>query len=288
METLKAAPIERDVVVAHGPDARDYLQTQLTQDVVELDVGEATWSFLLEPKSEIVALLRVTRSAEDTLLLDTEVGWGERIRERIDGFLFRTDVEFTSERWPGVAYRGPGARSVAAHSPIVAPVRWRDIEGLDVVGPGVEPIDGVEVVDEKSYGSLRVWAGWPIMGADIDETTTPAMTGLVDQTVSFTKGCYTGQEFVARVHYRRADPPRRLVQVRFHPCAQVTPGDDIVAGGTVVGTVTSVAQCQPFALGYVKRSVDLPAEVTCGNCPATVVGAVRPSVSDTDPHLVGS
>jgi folate-binding protein YgfZ len=275
METLKAALIERDVVVAGGTDACEYLQTQLTQDVVGLAVGESAWSFLLEPKSEVVALLRVTRAEQDVFLLDTDVGWGERIRARIDGFLFRTDVGFSVERWPGVAYRGPGATSITSDAPIRATVRWRGIEGLDVVGEGVVPVREAEVVDAKGYDSLRVWAGWPAMGADIDARTTPAMTGLVDQTVSFTKGCYTGQEFVARVHYRQATPPRRLVQVRFHPCAQIAPGTDIIADGEVVGTVTSVADCQPYALGYVKRAVDLPAEVTCGKCPATVLATTE-------------
>jgi len=169
-----------------------------------------------------------------------------------------------------------------------SPVAARDVEGLDVVGPEVMPVAEAEIMDTKSFNSLRVWAGWPVMGSDIDGKSTPAMTGLVDQTVSFTKGCYTGQEFVARVHYRKVDPPRRLVHVRFHPCARIGPGDDIIADGAVVGTVTSVADCQPFALGYLKRSVEIPVEVTCGNCPATVVAAVEPTMAGTDPQAVGS
>ncbi|MFO7699230.1 MAG: hypothetical protein R6W79_01305, partial [Acidimicrobiia bacterium] len=93
--------------------------------------------------------------------------------------------------------------------------------------------------------------------------------------------CYTGQEFVARVHYRDAAPPRRLVQVRFHPCAAVGIGDDLVLDGETVGEVTSVASCQPLALGYLKRGVPTPADVTCAGCPATV--DILPRAIDTAP-----
>ena len=264
---MKAARIDRDVVVARGADAREYLQTQLTQDVVSLDVGQSTWSFLLEPKSEIVALLRVTRIDDDALALDTDPGWGDAVQERIDGFLFRTQVTFDAATWGGFAVRGPGARNVTAHAPIEAPVRWGTIEGVDLIGPDVVLPDGIDIVDAASYDSLRIWAGWPVMGADIDAKATPAMTGLVERTVSFTKGCYTGQEFVARVHYREAAPSRRLVQLGFHPSAEVAPGDEILLGGESVGWVTSVAPCQPLGLGYVKRGVDVPGEAMCGSRP---------------------
>ncbi len=267
METMKAARIVRDVVVARGPDAREYLQTQLTQDVVSLGVGESVWSFLLQPKSEIVALLRVTRLGEDELALDTDRGWGDAVRQRIDGLLFRTKVSFESSTWNGYAVRGPGAAGLTAHSPIEARVRWGTIDGVDLVGPDVDMPDGAEPMDAEMYDSLRIWAGWPAMGGDIDEKATPAMTGLVDRTVSFTKGCYTGQEFVARVHYREAEPPRRLVQLGFHPSAAVAPGDEVSIDDEPVGWVTSVARCQPLGLGYVKRGVDIPGEARCGSRP---------------------
>ena len=272
METLKAARLRRDVVLVDGADAREYLQSQLTQDIVALAIGESSWAFLLEPKAQIVALVRATRTSDTAIVLDTDPGWGERVRERIDGFLFRMDVTFATATWDAIAYRGPGAASVAATAPVVAPVRWVDLEGLDVVGPDLDdPVD-VPMVERSSYESLRIWAGWPAMGVDIDDATTPAMTGLVPETVSFTKGCYTGQEFVARVHYRDAAPPRRLVQVAFHPCAEVGPGDELIVDGQSVGHLTSVADCQPFALAYLDRKIEVPAEVTCGGCPATVDG----------------
>lgn len=289
METMKAAHIARDVVVARGADARAYLQTQLTQDVMALDVGESTWSFLLEPKSEIVALLRVTRLGDDALALDTDPGWGDAIRQRIDGFLFRTEVAFESSTWDGFAVRGPGAGDVTAQAPIEARVQWGTIGGVDIVGPHVEIPDGIEIMDAASYDSLRVWAGWPVMGTDIDAKATPAMTGLVERTVSFTKGCYTGQEFVARVHYRDAAPPRRMVQLGFHPSATVVPGDEIALEGESVGWVTSVAPCQPLGLGYVKRGVGIPGEATCAGrpvCFGVTPASMDPAVAAvTTPHF---
>jgi folate-binding protein YgfZ len=267
MEMLTATPIERDVVLVSGADAADYLQTQLTQDVVALEDGASTWSFLLTPKSEIIAVVRVTRH-EDTMLIDVEPSWGQAVLDRIDGLLFRMDVSFALEKWTGVAWRGPGAADVSADAPVVSQTPWPGIEGVDVVGPDVSVPDGAEERSLEALDAMRVLSGWPAMGSEIEGSATPAMTGLVDSMVSFTKGCYTGQEFVARVHYRDAAPPKRLVRVRFHPCAAVESGSAIEVDGETVGAITSVSACSPVALGYLKRSVELPQSGTCAKCPA--------------------
>ena len=269
MEILKAALIERDVVVARGPDARDYLQTQLTQDVVGLGVGECAWSFLLGPKSEIVALLRVTRTDDEVITLDTEPGYGDRIRESIDAFLFRTDVAFSQDRWTGVAWRGEGSEARQEEAPIVMRSPWPGVEGMDVVGPGMSMPGDADTITVDELDSLRIRLGWPSM-ADFDAKTTPAMTGIVGHTVSFTKGCYTGQEFVARVHYREVRPSRRLVQIGFHPCSRPKPGDPIIVDGEEVGSLTTVSAHQPLALGYLKRSVEAPLEAVCDGTPICI------------------
>lgn len=267
VENLTATAIERDILVARGADAQEHLNSQLTQDISGLGVGDSAWSFLCEPKSEIVALLRVTRSEPTVFVMDTEVGFGDRIRERIDGFLFRMDVSFESAVWPGVAWRGPGSEELESDAPVHMHSPWPGVEGLDEVGPDVEMPDEVDRLTDDELDALRIWLGWPSM-ADIDEGATPAMTGIVNHTVSFTKGCYTGQEFIARVHYREANPPRRLVQVGFHPCAKPTPGTPIVFDDEEVGTLTSVSNYQPVALGYLKRSVEAPGEAHCADTPA--------------------
>lgn len=269
METVKAARLLRDVVTVRGADAREHLQSQLSQDVMALEPGDSAWSFLLGPKGRVIALLRVTHGDDGAFMLDTDPGWGDAIRDAIDGFLFRLDVAFESATWDHLAFRGRGSRSVVIGAPIVAPVQWGDIEGLDAIAPSLDVPGDVESASFRAYDSLRIWAGWPTMGAEIDPTTTPAMTGLVGEAVSFTKGCYPGQELVARMHYRNAAPPRRLVRVKFHPCAEIEQNTELLDGDDVVGRITSVAECQPFALAVLDRAIDTPAPLTCGGCPAT-------------------
>ena len=233
-----AIPCARDIVIVSGTDAGDYLQTQLTQDVLSLGVGESRWSFLLRPKSEIIALLRVTRVAPDQFSLSVEPGWGDVVRQTIDEFLFRMDVSFEQ------ATEAAGGM-------------------VDVVGPVAEfPVEA-DALTVEDLEQARIASGWPRMGMEIDDSVTPAMTGLISETVAFDKGCYTGQEFVARVHYREAEPPKRLIRLAFAEDAAVPAGGSIVVGDDVVGNVTSVAR--GVALGYLKRGYDTPSTGLVGD-----------------------
>lgn len=202
--------IDLDEVVVSGVDAGDYLQTQLTQDVLNLGVGDTAWTFLLTPKSEIIALMQILRSAQHEYTLRVEAGWGDVVRSTMDELLGRMDISFAQ---------------------------------------GTISVDAPQDHD-------RIARGWPRMGREIDGSVTPAMTGIVSQTISFEKGCYTGQEFVARVHYRDAKPPRRLVRLTFDAEASVGEGSSMVVGGDEVGTVTSVGP--GVALGYLKRGIGVP------------------------------
>lgn len=264
---LGVTPISRDVVMVEGADARSYLQTQLTQDVETIARGDSSWSFVLNPKSSIEALVRVNRIGNERIALDIEAGFGHIVRERLDGLLFRTDARFSEFTWPGLAWRGPGASSMTQDAPIVATVPWGTIESLDVVGPGVELPPDAPVRDAEALDGLRIAAGWPLMGHELGPGITPAMTGLVDATVSFEKGCYTGQELVARTFHRGAAPPKRLV--RLTSDGPLTRGDRLRLDGDDVGEVTSTSDAH--GLGYLMRKVETPVEVTCG---ARVVKAV--------------
>jgi tRNA-modifying protein YgfZ len=217
MDSGTVTSIEHDLVIVSGADAGEYLQTQLTQDVLALDVGVSAWSFLLKPKSEIIVLLRVTRSEANEYTLEVDAGWGDTARQTIDEFLGRMDVSFDQTT--------------------------------------------LEVTEEDER--TRIVAGWPRMGKEIDGTVTPVMTGIVAETIAFDKGCYTGQEFVARVHYRGAEPPKRLVRITFDDDSTVSEGDSIVVAGGEVGAVTSADT--GVALGYVKRGVETPSEATVGD-----------------------
>jgi folate-binding protein YgfZ len=260
---LTATPMERDVVIITGADAAEYLQTQLTQDVVSLAVGESLWSFILTPRSEIEAIVRVTSTA-DGHILDVAPGYGDRVRQRLDGPLFRMDVGFAQDTWPGVAWRGDGASDVQGDAPIRAPLPWDGVEAVDEVGPEVRTPRDVAALTQSELDAIRIGANWPAE-TEIDGTTTPAMSGIVGHTVNFEKGCYTGQEFVARVHHRDAAPPRRLVQIAFEPGAGVAEGADVMVDGQPAGIVTSAVDALGVALGYCKRSVALPASGVVGS-----------------------
>ena len=261
--SLTATPILRDVVIISGTDAPEYLQSQLTQDVLSLPRGRSRWSFILTPKSEIELVTRVTRTS-DGFILDAAPGHGDRLRQRLDGPLFRMDVQFAQDTWPGIAWRGEGAETVEGDAPILAPMPWSTTAAVDEIGQDVQPPADVGALTPDELDALRIAANWP-SEAEIDGKTTPAMTGIVEHTVSFEKGCYTGQEFVARVHYRDVAPPRRLVRIAFEPGIDVADGAELVIGGDPVGTVTSVAVGEGVGLGYCKRSVLLPAEGVIGS-----------------------
>ncbi len=264
---LTATPMERDIVLAEGADSRSYLQTQLTQDVERLAVGESAWSFILDAKSSIEAFVRVTRIGNERMAIDVEQGLGDDVRQRLDGLLFRTKVSFSQDTWPGVSWLGPGAQGPHGDSPIVAASPWHGIEGLDVVGPTVSVPDNVELLDAAGFEDARIAAGWPAMGREITDGVTPAMTGLVGETISFDKGCYTGQELVARVYHRGAEPVRSLVLVSASGEHGISRGDELTISGEVVGSVTSVERTGAIGLGYVKRGTMVPgtAEVPEGS-----------------------
>lgn len=260
---LTATSIERDVVIVTGADASDYLQTQFTQDVLALEDGRSRWSFILSPKSEIEAMVRVTRTA-DGFILDVASGHGDRVRQRLDGPLFRMDVVFAQDTWLGIAWRGDGALGVEANAPIMAVLPWQNSEALDEIGPDVKAPPDVSSLTPDEVDTLRIEAGWP-SEAEVDGKASPAMTGIVEHTVDFEKGCYTGQEFVARVHYRDAAPPRRLVTISFESGAKLAAADELVVDGEPVGNLTSVVSASGVGLGYCKRSVVLPAQGVVGS-----------------------
>lgn len=130
----------------------------------------------------------------------------------------------------------------------------------------LEPGGGTPfAVDERA----RIEAGIPSMTRDIDDRTVPAETGWVAASVSFTKGCYTGQELVARMDSRVAEPPRRLVRVEGDG---LTAGATLVVGGAEVGAVTSAAD--GIGLGYVKRGTVVEGDATANGASVVLRGAV--------------
>jgi folate-binding protein YgfZ len=207
----------RDVVVVEGADARAYLHSQLSQAIDDLAVGEERWSFALDPTGKVVALARVRCVADDRFELDTDAGHGAELLARIDRFKIRVDATTSLE-------------------------------------PATPDDGGSPAGADDAVEADRVALGWPRLGAEIvPGETIPAGTGLTRVAVSFTKGCYPGQELVERMDSRAADAPRSLRRIEVG--AGAAPGDPVLDGGDEVGVLTSVAGGR--ALGWVKRSSDV-------------------------------
>jgi folate-binding protein YgfZ len=261
-----AARVPRDVIRASGRDAVSYLQGQLSQDLEALAVGSVAWSFVLQPQGKVDAWLRVTRLAEDTYVLDVDGGWGDGVVRRLERFKLRVQVDIERLPWELVAVRGVVPDDDGG-AELVVPIDWADAIGVDLLGPSVAMPAGVDDGGIEAYTAWRVEVGMPAMGAELDEHTIPAEAGIVDRSVSFTKGCYTGQELVARVDSRGSKTPRKLRAVVLdRPGA--APGDALVVAGRDVGVLTTVAGAR--ALAYVGRSVEPPADALVHDIPAHI------------------
>ncbi|MEX2293156.1 MAG: glycine cleavage T C-terminal barrel domain-containing protein [Acidimicrobiales bacterium] len=259
---LGAVPIRRDVVRVYGPQALEFLQGQLSQDVSALVVGESAVSLLLQPTGKVEAWLRVTRIADDAMLLDVDGGWGLAVLARLKRFKLRTDAELDLEEWAGLAIRGPGAGDIDV-PPGSHGLRafWPGVDGIDVLSAGEIALAGVPLVEPAALEALRIECGVPAMGAELTDATIPAEAGawLIDASVSFTKGCYTGQELVARIDSRGGNVPHPVRGLRIE-AGPVPVGTEILVGDKQVGTVTSIAHSPrlgDIALGLVSRSTTI-------------------------------
>lgn len=265
-----AVELPRDVVRASGPDAISYLQGQLSQDVAALAHGASAWSLVLQPQGKVDAWLRVTRTADDEVVLDLDAGFGEALIARLNRFKLRVKAEIEPLTWRCVAVRGPAAQ--APPGAVVARAAWPLIGGFDLLGPSVAAPAGMPEADLEAYEVRRIEAGLPRMGAELTERTIPAEAGVVDASVSFTKGCYTGQELVARIDSRGGHVPRLIRGVRLD--GPLPPaGTALAVDGREVGALTSVA-IHPsgggVALASVRRDVEIPARGSCGEAVAVI------------------
>jgi folate-binding protein YgfZ len=306
----------RDVLAVRGPDAEVYLQGQLSQDVAALAVGASADSLLLEPDGKLSALLRVTRTDGQGFVLDADRGYGDAVLARLRRFLLRSKVELETLAWRDLSLRGEGVADAAAglltvlaeRGVLALPFEWNGWTGVDllgpedvVLGPGDAALpDGVTACGADAVEACRIVSGVPVMGTELTNKTIAAEAGLVERTVSFTKGCYTGQELVARLDSRGSNVARRLVGVVAAPPAPApaptatgapllargmtlhagdTPAGDAAAGDKVVGSITSAAWSAEFgswvALGYLHRSVEAPGPVRVRSGDGT--GGSRPA-----------
>jgi folate-binding protein YgfZ len=229
---VPVARLPRSYVRVAGPDAEDYLQRMVSNDVAALDPGESCEALLLTAKSRVIAPLRVLRRGRDDFLLLTEPELGERVRAELVRFRFAAKAEIESEEHES----------------------WVVLGGEEVLDK--QPAG--EEVDSEELERWRVEAGIPRWGREIDDTILPAEAGLTETHVSFTKGCYPGQEPIARLHYRgKVNRRLRKLELDGEPTSE-----ELVLDGKVVGRITSRAGDR--ALGYVRAEVPDDAVLEAG------------------------
>ncbi|HEX4901878.1 MAG TPA: hypothetical protein VFV42_03650 [Acidimicrobiales bacterium] len=275
MSGARAVPIERDVVRVWGPDAISFLQGQCSQDVAALAVGTSSHTFVLQPQGKVDAWARVTRTASDEVLLDVDVGFGAALHDRLKRFLIRTKAELEVLDWPAVAVRGPGAaRGDLPDGVLRLPVVGPGVEGYDLLGPGAEGAvpEGVASMSADDLRAHAVAHGVPAMGRELSESTIPAEVGdwIVQESVSFTKGCYVGQELTARIDSRGGNVPRHLRAIVCE--GPITDGDVVEAPGPPA-TITTAAVSPthgPVGLAFLGRAVEPGARVVVGGVPGVV------------------
>jgi hypothetical protein len=211
--------VQRDVVAVVGPDARGYLHGQVSQDVQTLAPGESRWTLVLAPNGRVDVLARVLCAADDRFELDTEVGFGDVLHDRLNRFRIRVKAELETSM-----------ADLPGETPLVG---WWD--------------DGVWLTGVDDYETARVEAGWPAMGTEIvPGERIPAEVAVAPVSVNFTKGCYPGQELVERMDSRGSQAPRQLrivsVDDATNPDVEITSvaGDKALAyvkRGVAVGDV---------------------------------------------------
>ncbi|MGI8793332.1 MAG: YgfZ/GcvT domain-containing protein [Acidimicrobiales bacterium] len=262
-----AAWWDRDVIEMSGPDATSFLQGQLSQDVEALTDQRGAWSFLLEPQGKLAALLQIARGPDETYLLHTDAGFGEAVVERIERFRLRVKAELRLLDWRVLIIGGPGTAELVGAALQTYSIDLPGVEGcVQVIGPNPALPTDVPLVESVWFEALRIEAGVPRLGVDVEVGAIPAESGLVDLAASFTKGCYTGQELVARIDSRGGRTPRRLAGVidgpqSAMPCPLFHDGDE-------VGVLTSISAPEtrpsPIGLATVRRAVEPDAEVRVG------------------------
>jgi folate-binding protein YgfZ len=281
---------ERGKLALSGADAPGFLQGQVTNDVEGLEAGRGCYSAFLTPKGKMLGDLRIL-AAGDELLLDTERVALQGLFNMIRRFSIGYDVQLhkrTLERGllsligpDAVALAGAGALAGDEHTHAVVEVPGTRLEarairtdiGIDLLCASADTDSlrgaledaGAPAVGEAAVECVRVERGRPRYGIDLDDSVIPQEAGLNDRAVSFTKGCYVGQETVARLHYR-GKPNRQLRGLRLSGAAE--PGDELMFEGRSVGRLASVAQSPrfgPIALALVRREAPPGTTVAIGD-----------------------
>ena len=257
-DNVIACEIEHLVFAVTGADAGKYLHSQLSNDIASLPLGGSRYSFVLEPMGKVVALVRVTRTDDETFILDTEnvEGLGDQLLARLNRFKIRVkaDIAVSSQKYLSLRSRDGSPIEQAGFTVS----QWGSGAVIDAPLASIAEsvVSQFVQVSLEEFDALRIRSSWPAMGREIIAgETLPAATGVVTIAVSFTKGCYPGQELVERMDSRGSTAPKNLRLLSGSIVDNAKSGDAVIVNGETVGEFTSVAH--DCALAYVARAVEL-------------------------------
>ena len=259
-------PLEAKAVLrASGKDAKDYLHRMTTQDLNALPPGASAYAAVLNSKGHLLADAHLLVEADGVVLVMDPSAAADAI-PHLERFVIMDDVAFENlsaalrvlpllgpEVATKLGARGEGLRRISN--------RRRGAPGIDLLVPAAEAdalraellAQGFHDLSPEDVEAIRILGGQPRFGADMDATRLPMEAGLTRLAISFSKGCYTGQEVVLRAT-ARGHLQRGLVQLALPPGAG--PGAPLSAGGQEVGVVTSAADTPEgrVGLGYLRRA----------------------------------
>ncbi len=284
----------RAQIAVAGKDRASYLQGLLTNDIQALTAGTGCYAAWLTPQGRMLTDLHVLESG-DMILLDVPAELVDGILQRLDQYLFTEEVQLASlaSALKGIWIHGPAAAAHLSHVIAGRPSfdDWSEYQnarlefaGAPVVVARISQLgvpgfcayiapehadafvralvaDGACEVSQEAIDAQRIEVGYPVFGLDMTEDTIPLEAGIEPRAISFTKGCYVGQEIVIRVLHRGGGRvARKLVGLRVEG-AVPRHGDRIVAGEREIGFVTSTASAATLgaiALAYVHRDFTAP------------------------------
>jgi tRNA-modifying protein YgfZ len=278
---------QRGKLLVRGSDAAEFLQGQLTNDIEALEPDSGCYAALLDRKGHMQADMRVLRLSTGDLWLDTEAEASGTVERHLRMYSVGREVEIedVASEWALLSLIGPAANEASGAGPLSPEHAQRRYvrEGVEILAVatdlGVDLLvrsdqaselkdllaaaDAVDVT-EAAAEILRVESGRPRFGREMTTATIPQEAGIDERAVSFTKGCYIGQETVARLHYK-GKPNRHLRGLRLD--SPVSDGDEISLGDKEVGRVGTAVLSPahgPIALAIVRREAEPGARVDIG------------------------
>jgi len=290
----------RGVLRLAGKDPLGMLNAILTNSVPP-DPGKGAYALLLNPKGRIQTDLRVLKDG-DAVIVDTEPAGTEAAREMLGRYapFSRVKLEDLSGAWSVLGLYGPRANELLG-GPELAEHETSEVEiggetllaagvaapvpGFDLLGPSEAVARANKLLSDRgailaepgAYETARVESGTPRFGSDLTPENFPGEAGVLERAVDFGKGCYPGQETVARMRYR-GHPNKTLYRISL-PGERPAPGTPVLQNEKTVGTVTSVAPLpvkgETLALCYLSRSANLDEPITASNSKVRVLGEVR-------------